>query len=140
MARCPTSATTDNPSTSGSDVTPTSWTGLDGQPVGATLGVVESVLSLLRDDGVTHLGCATDHVIHSWRNERYAGWKGDLGQQILDGKASLAAVADAAFDLDPFTGQFIETLALMLERGIHRWQLQDIADEAIHRAVLAGSS
>jgi 5'-3' exonuclease len=53
--------------------------GLDGEPVGATLGVVESVLSLLREDGVTHLGCATDHVIHSWRNERYAGYKTDEG-------------------------------------------------------------
>jgi 5'-3' exonuclease len=53
--------------------------GDDGQPVGATLGVVESVLSLLREDGVTHLGCATDHVIHSWRNERYAGYKTDEG-------------------------------------------------------------
>jgi 5'-3' exonuclease len=51
--------------------------GSDGEPVGATLGVVESVLSLLREDGVTHLGCATDHVIHSWRNDRYAGYKTD---------------------------------------------------------------
>jgi len=53
--------------------------GLDGEPVGATLGVVESVLSLLREDGVTHLGCATDHVIRSWRNDRYAGYKTDEG-------------------------------------------------------------
>ncbi len=53
--------------------------GRDGQPVAATLGVVESVLSLLREDGVTHLGCATDHVIHSWRNERYPGYKTDAG-------------------------------------------------------------
>jgi 5'-3' exonuclease len=53
--------------------------GADGQPVGATLGVVESVLFLLREDGVTHLGCATDHVIRSWRNERYAGYKTDEG-------------------------------------------------------------
>ncbi len=53
--------------------------GLDGEPVAATLGVVESVLSLLRDEGVTHLGCATDHVIHSWRNEQYAGYKTDEG-------------------------------------------------------------
>jgi 5'-3' exonuclease len=53
--------------------------GLDGQPVGATLGVVESVLSLLGEDGVTHLGCATDHVIRSWRNDRYPGYKTDEG-------------------------------------------------------------
>jgi 5'-3' exonuclease len=51
----------------------------EGRPVGATLGVVESVLSLLREDGVTHLGCATDHVIESWRNARYAGYKSSLG-------------------------------------------------------------
>jgi 5'-3' exonuclease len=50
----------------------------EGQAVGATLGVVESVLSLLRD-GVTHLGCATDHVIRSWRNERFAGYKTEAG-------------------------------------------------------------
>jgi 5'-3' exonuclease len=53
--------------------------GLDGRPVGATLGVVESVLSLLAEDGVTHLGCATDHVISSWRNARYPGYKTDAG-------------------------------------------------------------
>ena len=53
--------------------------GADGQPVGATLGVVESTLSLFRDDGVTHLGAATDHVISSWRNERFAGYKTDAG-------------------------------------------------------------
>jgi 5'-3' exonuclease len=53
--------------------------GADGEAVSGTLGVVESVLSLLRDDGVTHLGCATDHVIRSWRNERYAGYKTEAG-------------------------------------------------------------
>jgi 5'-3' exonuclease len=53
--------------------------GADGTPVGATLGVVESVLSLLREGGVTHVGCATDHVIRSWRNERFAGYKTEAG-------------------------------------------------------------
>lgn len=51
----------------------------DGTPVGATVGVIESTLALLRDDGVTHLGCATDHVIRSWRNDRYAGYKTEVG-------------------------------------------------------------
>lgn len=50
-----------------------------GVAVGATVGVVESTLSLLREDGVTHLGCASDHVIRSWRNERYPGYKTDAG-------------------------------------------------------------
>jgi 5'-3' exonuclease len=53
--------------------------GADGQPVGGTLGLVESVASLLREDGVTHLGCATDHVVRSWRNERFAGYKTEAG-------------------------------------------------------------
>jgi 5'-3' exonuclease len=53
--------------------------GADGQPVGATLGVVESVLVLLRQEGVTHLGCATDHIIRSWRNDRYPGYKTEAG-------------------------------------------------------------
>ncbi len=51
----------------------------DGAPVGATLGVVESILALLREDGVTHLGCATDHQIRSWRNEAYPGYKTEAG-------------------------------------------------------------
>ncbi len=50
-----------------------------GRPINATLGLVESTLYLLRDDGVTHLGCAADHVIESWRNERYAGYKSGAG-------------------------------------------------------------
>jgi 5'-3' exonuclease len=53
--------------------------GADGEAAAATLGVVESVLSLLREDGVTHLGCASDHVIRSWRNDRYPGYKTDEG-------------------------------------------------------------
>ena len=45
----------------------------------------------------------SDGTLESVRDERYAGWKGELGQQILGGGASLAAVADAAVssDLDP---------------------------------------
>lgn len=53
--------------------------GPDGAPVGATLGVVESTLALFRDDGVTHLGVATDHQIRSWRNDRFAGYKTEAG-------------------------------------------------------------
>jgi 5'-3' exonuclease len=50
----------------------------DGQPVKATVGVLESVLSLFRD-GVTHLGAASDHIIESWRNNRWAGYKTGYG-------------------------------------------------------------
>jgi 5'-3' exonuclease len=50
-----------------------------GRPVKATIGLIESTLSLLREDGVTHLGCATDHVIESWRNARWPGYKSSAG-------------------------------------------------------------
>jgi 5'-3' exonuclease len=49
-----------------------------GRPVKATVGVLESVLSLLRE-GVTHLGAASDHVIESWRNGRWPGYKTGAG-------------------------------------------------------------
>ena len=46
-----------------------------GQPVGAVRGLVQSLLSLLRDNEVTHIGCAFDSVIPSFRNEMFPGYK-----------------------------------------------------------------
>jgi len=46
----------------------------DGNEMGATRGVLWSVASLLTQ-GVTHLGVATDHVIESFRNDMWAGYK-----------------------------------------------------------------
>ncbi|HEU4365661.1 MAG TPA: 5'-3' exonuclease H3TH domain-containing protein [Candidatus Krumholzibacteria bacterium] len=46
----------------------------DGGEVGGMVGVVTSVVSMIRE-GATHLGVATDHVIESFRNEMYPGYK-----------------------------------------------------------------
>jgi 5'-3' exonuclease len=46
----------------------------DGMDVGATRGVVFSVLQLL-EEGATHVGVATDHVIESFRNDLWPGYK-----------------------------------------------------------------
>ena len=51
----------------------------DGREVSATLGVIETTLSLLRQPGVTHLAVATDHVIESFRNELFSGYKSSEG-------------------------------------------------------------
>jgi len=51
----------------------------DGREVGATRGVLSTLLALLREDGVTHVACATDSVVRSFRNELYAGYKTELG-------------------------------------------------------------
>ena len=41
---------------------------------GAVIGVLNSVLEMI-DDGATHIGVATDHVIESFRNQLYDGYK-----------------------------------------------------------------
>jgi 5'-3' exonuclease len=46
----------------------------DGREVSATRGVLGSLLGLL-EDGATHVGVATDHVIESFRNDLYPGYK-----------------------------------------------------------------
>ena len=43
-----------------------------GQEVGATLGLLRSLLMLLTSPGVTRVGVAFDHVIESFRNDLYA--------------------------------------------------------------------
>jgi 5'-3' exonuclease len=45
-----------------------------GQEIGAVRGVVGSVLSMI-EAGATHVGVATDHVIESFRNDLYSGYK-----------------------------------------------------------------
>lgn len=45
-----------------------------GQEIGAVRGVLTSVLSMI-ERGATHLGVATDHVVESFRNNLYAGYK-----------------------------------------------------------------
>jgi len=45
-----------------------------GQDVGAVRGVLGTVLSMI-EHGATHIGVATDHVVESFRNELYAGYK-----------------------------------------------------------------
>ena len=47
--------------------------------VGATRGILWSLVSLLRDDRVTHVACAFDHVIESFRNDLYPGYKTSEG-------------------------------------------------------------
>jgi 5'-3' exonuclease len=49
--------------------------GPNGAEVGATRGILRSLLALLREDGVSHIACAFDHVIESFRNELFAGYK-----------------------------------------------------------------
>ena len=47
----------------------------DGRPVGATRGLLQTLLSLLRQPDVTHVGVAFDHIVESFRNELFGGYK-----------------------------------------------------------------
>jgi 5'-3' exonuclease len=49
-----------------------------GQEIGAVRGVLGSVLSMI-EGGATHVGVATDHVIESFRNDLYLGYKTSEG-------------------------------------------------------------
>ncbi len=51
----------------------------EGREVGATVGLLRSLWLLLSTPGVTHVACAFDHVIESFRNELYAGYKTSAG-------------------------------------------------------------
>ena len=50
----------------------------NGQEIGAVRGVLTSVLSMI-EHGATHIGVATDHVVESFRNDLYPGYKTSEG-------------------------------------------------------------
>jgi 5'-3' exonuclease len=50
-----------------------------GREVGAVRGLTRSLAALLREEGVTHLAVAFDHVIESFRNGLYLGYKTSEG-------------------------------------------------------------
>src|ERR1019366_2127894 len=46
----------------------------NGQEIGAVRGVLLSLLGMIAD-GATHVGVATDHVVESFRNDLWPGYK-----------------------------------------------------------------
>jgi 5'-3' exonuclease len=74
------------------------------RPFGAVAGVLNTVLQMV-EEGATHLGVATDHVIESFRNELWSGYKtGDgidaaLAAQFQPLEAALAAMGVAVWPM-----------------------------------------
>jgi 5'-3' exonuclease len=90
----------------------------DGRPVNAVHGLLDSMLSLLREPDVTHVGAATDHVIESWRNDVYPGYKSSAG-----------------LDRDLLM-QFDDAERALRALGLKVWPMvEDEADDAIATAV-----
>ncbi len=91
--------------------------GKGGMQLSGVSGLVDQLCYLLRDEGATHVGCATDRVIESFRNDLYPGYKSSAGMppELL-----------AQF---PIAEQAIEALGLVL------WPMVEFeADDAIGAA------
>src|SRR5688572_27068566 len=79
----------------------------DGMEVAAIHGVLSSVLFLI-GDGATHLGVATDHVIESFRNDLWPGYKTSAGiapellAQFHPLEQALSAMGVAVFPMVEF--------------------------------------
>lgn len=72
----------------------------DGREVGATLGLLNSLLALVTKLGATHIACAFDHVIPSFRNDLFPGYKtGEGVDPVLLAQFSLAEEAVAALGM-----------------------------------------
>jgi 5'-3' exonuclease len=72
----------------------------DGREVGATLGLLRSLLVLVNETGATHIACAFDHAIESFRNDLYPGYKTGAGiDPDLFAQFSLAEQAVAALGI-----------------------------------------
>src|SRR5919198_1518058 len=78
----------------------------EGAEVAATRGVLWSMLRLL-EEGVTHLGVATDHVIESFRNRLWPAYKSGEGidPDLLD---QFQLLEDALVDLGVAVWPMIE--------------------------------
>ena len=91
-------------------------TGEDGSEVGAARGVVLTVVGMLQD-GATHVGVATDHVIESFRNDLWPGYKTGAG-------------------IDPLLRAQFPVLEVALEAlGVALWPMVELeADDALATA------
>lgn len=104
-----------------------------GREVGASVGLFRSLLVLLREDDVTHVGCAFDHVIESFRNELFAGYKtGDGIEPELLQQFELAE--DVSRALGIVTWPMVEFEA---DDALATAAAQFAADETVDQVVIA---
>jgi len=95
--------------------------GGDARPLGAAAGVLNTCLQMF-EEGATHLGVATDHVIESFRNDLWSGYKTGDG-------------------IDPaLAAQFVALEDALASLGVTVWPMIELeADDALaSAAALAG--
>ena len=93
----------------------------DGVRFGAAAGVLHTVLQLL-EGGATHVGVATDHVIESFRNDLWPGYKTGAG-------------------VDPaLRAQFVPLEEALADMGVVVWPMVELeADDALASAARIAS-
>src|SRR5580658_7809624 len=90
----------------------------NGKEVGAVRGVLMSVLGLI-EGGATHVGVATDHVVESFRNDLYSGYKTSEGVP------------------EPLLAQFPVLEEALESMGVRVWpMIQYEADDALASAAV----
>ncbi len=99
-----------------------------GREIGAVRGVVGTILGMI-EDGATHVGVATDHVIRSFRNDLYAGYKTDDGVEP-DLASQFQPLEDALTELGVTVWPMIE---LEADDGLAAAASQAAADERVDR-------
>jgi 5'-3' exonuclease len=103
----------------------------DGREVGAVRGLLRTLLSLLAEDGVSHVACAFDHVIESFRNALFPGYKtGDGVPAELMAQFPLAERATAALGIVVWSMVEFEADDA-LATGAARWRAQDAVEQVV---------
>ncbi len=94
----------------------------EGLEVGGTRGVLTTVLSMI-EAGTTHVGVATDHVVESFRNGLWAGYKSSAG-------------------MDPnILSQFPMVEEALRAMGVVVWPMVDLeADDALASAAAVAAA
>ena len=98
----------------------------DGTEVGAVRGLVQTLLSLLRQDDVTHVGCAFDSVVESFRNKMFSGYKTsdgmpeDIKNQFALAERAARALGVVVWPMEEFEAD--DAIA----SAVHQWR--DMSD------------
>ena len=94
----------------------------EDRPFGAVVGVLNTVLQMI-EEGATHLGVATDHVIESFRNRLWPGYKTSDG-------------------IDPvLLAQFHPLEEALVSLGVAVWPMTELeADDALASAARIASA
>ena len=111
---------------------------VNGQEVGAVRGVLNSVLSMI-ELGATHIGVATDHVVESFRNDLYPGYKTSEGvpPELLSQFPILAQAAAPSTDADALIP--IHPGAATYYNGNQQSFLDKYDDKLYYASLLLGS-